>query len=246
MLSKSQIRFVNALHQKKTRKEERLFIAEGIKSVTEFLQSDYVVDTVFYISEAAAKMANFLRNIKAVEISREDLNKISTLTTPQDVLALIRIPEKTAVNPDSFKNTFTLVLDGIQDPGNLGTIIRTADWFGCSAVICSEDTVEAYNPKVVQAAMGSLSRISVHYTDLPDFLKENKIPVFQALLQGTSIYETEFGQEGFIVIGNEGKGISAQVQQAPHLPVTIPNFGNAESLNAAIAASIFCYEIKRK
>lgn len=246
MLSKSQIRFINALHQKKARKEEGLFIAEGIKSVTEFLQSDYIVDTVFYIPDAAAKMAKFLRNIKAVEISREELKKISILTTPQDVLALIRIPEKVKINPADFKNTFTLVLDGIQDPGNFGTIIRSADWFGFPAVICSEDTVEAYNPKAVQAAMGSLSRMKVHYTNLPDFFKQSTLPVFQALLNGKSIYETDFGNEGFVVIGNEGNGISRSAQEIPHISVTIPAFGNAESLNAAIAASLFCYEIKRK
>ncbi|MFA6946048.1 MAG: RNA methyltransferase [Pedobacter sp.] len=144
------------------------------------------------------------------------------------------------------KGSFLIALDGIQDPGNLGTIIRTADWFGLNTIICSNDTAEAYNPKVVQASMGSLARMNVIYTDLGDFLKETELPVFGALLNGKSIYETDFGREGIILLGNEGNGISHKLMDMISYPVTIPRFGKAESLNVAISASIFCSEIRRK
>ncbi len=245
MLSKSQVSFVNALHQKKYRKEHLLFIAEGYKSITEFLQSDYSVDTIFYTPPAAPKLGKFSQKVKLVEISTNELKKISTLTTPQDCLALIHTPQKTILSAESFKNKFTIVLDGVQDPGNLGTIIRTADWFGFSEIVCSDDTVEAYNPKVVQATMGSLARVKVHYEDLTSLLKQTKLPVFGALLNGTPVYETDFGNEGFLVLGNEGNGISESVITTITNKVTIPRFGNAESLNVAISAGIFCSELRR-
>jgi TrmH family RNA methyltransferase len=234
MLSKSQISFVNALHQKKHRKELGLFIAEGSKSVAEFTQSNYNLDTIFHTAGAIPQFANLQPNVKLQEVTAAELKKISTLTTPQDALALVKIPERTNVNPESFKGKFALVLDGVQDPGNLGTIIRTADWFGFSEIICSVDTVDAYNPKVVQASMGSLSRIDVYYEDLPGFL-----------VNGKSVYQTAFENEGFIILGNEGNGISEAVKETNHIAITIPNFGKAESLNVAVSAAIICSEIKR-
>ncbi|KAA8484985.1 TrmH family RNA methyltransferase [Arcticibacter tournemirensis] len=246
MLSKSQVSFVNALHHKKHRKEQGLFIAEGIKSITEFLQSDYSVDTIFCIPDATPKLSKFSQKIKLFETGSAELKKISALTTPQDAIALIRIPEKTNIHPESFKNRFTIVLDGVQDPGNLGTIIRTADWFGFGEIICSIDTVEAYNPKVVQATMGSLSRIRVHYTDLETLLGDAPVPVFGAMLDGQSVYEANLGNEGFLVLGNEGKGISEKVTSKIGRRITIPSFGKAESLNVAISAAILCSELRRR
>ena len=245
MLSKSQISFVNALHHKKARKENGLFIAEGIKSITEFLHSDYIVDTVFCTSAEAPKMSKLSQKIKVIEVSDSELKKISTLTTPNNGLALIRIPQKIDIKPEAFEGIFTLVLDGVQDPGNLGTIIRTADWFGFSSIICSNDTVEAYNPKVVQATMGSLSRMKIFYTNLAEFLESSRLPVFGALLDGEPIYQTNFGTEGFIVLGNEGNGISHAVKEKVTKAITIPRFGNAESLNVAVSAAVFCSELKR-
>ncbi|MGV3703813.1 MAG: TrmH family RNA methyltransferase [Arcticibacter sp.] len=246
MLSKSQISFVNALHLKKNRKDRGLFLVEGIKSITEFIHSKYQVDSIFCCEASLQKFSSISQDVKLVEISEADLKKISTLTTPQDALAIIRIPEKTPLRSESFLNKFTLLLDGIQDPGNLGTIIRTADWFGFSEIVCSEDTVEAYNPKVVQASMGSLSRMSVYYTDLPAFIKDVQIPVYGALLEGVSIYETAFEHPGLVVLGNEGKGISQNVIQLISNRITIPRFGGAESLNVAVSASIICSELKRR
>ena len=138
------------------------------------------------------------------------------------------------------------MLDGIQDPGNMGTIIRIADWFAIGNIICSEDTVDAYNPKVVQACMGSLARVKVHYTSLTEFLPEIKLPVFGALLDGENIYSTDFGKEGLIVMGNEGNGLRPEVQRMVNRAITIPRIGKAESLNVAIATALFCSEITRK
>ena len=245
MLSKSQISFVNALHQKKHRKEQNLFIAEGSKSIIEFTQSNYIVNTIFHTSEATTKLYNLSQKVKLQEVSESELKKISTLTSPHDALALIQIPERTNTVQESFTGKFVLVLDGIQDPGNLGTIIRTADWFGFSDIICSTDTVDAYNPKVVQASMGSLSRISVYHADLNEFFANANMTIFGALLDGRSVYETNFGKEGYIILGNEGNGISEKVKALINTAVTIPKFGGAESLNVAISAAIICSEIKR-
>lgn len=246
MLSKSQISFVNALHLKKNRKDRGLFLVEGIKSISEFVNSNYQVDSIYCLGSSYEKFNDLSPNIKLYEISDSELKKISTLITPQDALAIIRIPEKTPLRSESFLDKYTLVLDGIQDPGNLGTIIRTADWFGFSQIVCSEDTVEAFNPKVVQATMGSLSRIAVHYANLPDFIKEMQLPAYGALLEGEPIYAASFGRPGFIVLGNEGKGISEGVIELITDKITIPRFGDAESLNVAVSASIFCSEIKRR
>lgn len=245
MISKSQIGFIKSLHQKKNRKEHNLFIVEGLKSILEFTNSDYIIDSVYYTEKLMPKLSNLSRNIKFHELSFEELSKISTLSTPQAILALVKIPEQVVMNTDKLKNSFHIALDGVQDPGNLGTIIRTADWFDLKTIICSKDTAEVYNPKVVQASMGSLARMTIIYTDLGDFLKSTKLPVFGALLNGKSIYETDFGKEGIILLGNEGNGVSTDLLQQIKYSVTIPRFGEAESLNVAISASIFCSEIRR-
>ncbi|PWS31436.1 TrmH family RNA methyltransferase [Pedobacter paludis] len=245
MLSKSQISFVKSLHQKKYRKEHGLFLVEGIKSFKEFIKSNFKIHSLFYTSEQYNLLPKLPANINLFEVNNAELSKISTLQTPQGLIALIRIPENEKINQQELKNQFTLVLDGIQDPGNMGTIIRTADWFGFKNIICSEDCVEAYNPKTVQATMGSLARVNVYYEDLNLLLEHNKIPVFGALLNGQSIYETNWGKAGLIILGNEGKGISDGVIEKINQPVTIPRIGGAESLNVAVSASIFCSEIVR-
>jgi TrmH family RNA methyltransferase len=171
------------------------------------------------------------------EISVTDMEKISSLKTPQQITALVKIPVWPALINVKLKQKFSLVLDGIQDPGNMGTIIRTADWFGIAHIICSEDTVDVYNPKVVQASMGSLSRINVYYTNLPEILPQLKLPIFGAMLNGDNIYSTNFG--------NEGNGLRPEVAQLITKAVTIPRKGGAESLNVGIATALFCSEIAR-
>jgi TrmH family RNA methyltransferase len=245
MLSKSQINFLKSLQQKKIRKTHGLFLAEGIKSITEFINSDYQIETLYHHPAFAPKLFNLSKKINLEQTSANDLVKFSSLTTPQEVIALIKIPQWPALLTQNLQQGFSIVLDGIQDPGNLGTIIRTADWFGIQNIICSEDTVDAYNPKVVQATMGSLSRIHVHYVNLPELLKNATIPIFGALLDGENIYKTNFGKHGLIVMGNEGNGIRPEIEALIQKPVTIPLLGKAESLNVAIAAAVFCSEIAR-
>lgn len=245
MLSKSQISFIKSLHQKKFRKESGLFLVEGIKSLNEFITSNYQIDTIYYVSEQYQLLPKLPANITLFEVNNAELGKISTLQTPQGFLALVKTPESKPLNISVLKNKFTLVLDGVQDPGNMGTIIRTADWFGFENIICSIDSVEVYNPKTVQATMGSLARVNIFYEDLSTFLTDINIPVFGALLDGQSIYKTDWGIEGLVILGNEGKGISAEVIKKINQPVTIPRVGQAESLNVAISAAIFCTEIVR-
>ncbi|WP_230150648.1 RNA methyltransferase [Pedobacter sp. Bi27] len=245
MLSKSQISFIKSLHQKKYRKEHGLFIVEGIKSIKEFFQSSYQIHTIFYNSEQYNLLPKLPANINLFEVKNAELDKISTLQTPQGFLALIHIPKNRELALTALKNQFTLVLDGVQDPGNMGTIIRTADWFGFKNIICSADCVEVFNPKTVQATMGSLARVNIYEADLPALLAENTIPVFGALLDGESIYKTQWGAEGLVILGNEGKGISAEVIKKINKPVTIPRIGEAESLNVAVSAAIFCAELVR-
>jgi TrmH family RNA methyltransferase len=185
------------------------------------------------------------QKINFCEISVTELEKISSLKTPQEVLALIKTPNWPALQHDQLKGKFSLVLDGIQDPGNMGTIIRIADWFGINNIICSDDTVDAYNPKVVQACMGSLARVKVHYIPLVDFLTKIKLPVFGALLDGENIYDTDFGKEGLVIMGNEGNGLRPEIAKLVSKAITIPRIGKAESLNVAIATALFCSEITR-
>ncbi|GGI50328.1 hypothetical protein GCM10011425_15400 [Mucilaginibacter galii] len=171
---------------------------------------------------------------------------MSSLTTPQEVLAVIHMPEWPPLTQSNLINRFTLVLDGVQDPGNLGTIIRTADWFGIQHIICSEDTVDAYNPKVVQATMGSLSRVKLHYTNLATLLPQFNLPVLGAMLNGDNIYTANLGTQGLIIMGNEGNGLRPEIEKLITQSITIPRIGEAESLNVAIATALFCSEVSRK
>lgn len=245
MLSKSKISLLSSLQHKKFRREHGLFMVEGYKSVTEFINSAYQVDIVYHTPAIAPKLLNLSRKINFQEISLNEIQKISSLKTPQEVIGLVKIPIWPVLNYKALEKKFSLVLDNIQDPGNMGTIIRTADWFGIQDIICSEDTVDVYNPKVVQATMGSLARVNVHYADLLTVLPQIKLPIFGAMLNGQNMYNTNFGTEGLLVMGNEGNGISAPVEQLITSAVTIPRAGNAESLNVAIATAILCSEIKR-
>ncbi|MGV8878185.1 MAG: TrmH family RNA methyltransferase [Sphingobacteriaceae bacterium] len=243
MLSKSQISFLKSLKQKKFRKEHALFLVEGQKSVKEFIASAYEVDTVYHAEPDAPKLLKLSHNIKSQHVSLNDLDRISNLSSPQAICATIKIPNWPTLKPADLRKKFSLVLDGIQDPGNMGTIIRTADWFGINQIICSEDTAEAYNPKVVQATMGSLCRIKFHYTPLPAFLEQAGLPIFGTLLAGHNIFKIDFGEEGLIVMGNEGHGIREDVRRMVQKAVTIPKFGEAESLNVAVATAIICAQL---
>lgn len=246
MLSKAQISLINSLQQKKFRTHHRLFIVEGIKSVLEFLNSSYKIQRIFCTSQAATKLGNLPQNIKLEEVSEVEFNKITVLKNPQGALALVEIPEENQINDTNLSGKYSLVLDDVQDPGNLGTIIRTAEWFGITNIICSFGTVDVYNPKVVQATMGSLARVQVSYTDIEKFISTTTLTSYGAQLNGQSIYKTNFEPEGLIIMGNEGNGIRDSIIPLIDKSVTIPRIGKAESLNVAIAATIFCSELSRQ
>lgn len=246
MLSKSQISLITSLQRKKFRKQYGLFIVEGIKSVLEFVHSHYNVETIIATTSGLAKLGKIPENIKLDTVTEQEFGKITLLDHPQGALALVRIPVDTGVDEGALLARHTLVLEDIQDPGNMGTIIRTAEWFGFSQIICSVGTVDVFNPKVVQASMGSLSRMKVVYTDLLQLVQRAGICSYGAFLDGESIYETDFGGSGLIILGNEGNGISNELASAVTRRVTIPSFGKAESLNVAVAATVFCSEIARK
>ncbi len=234
MLSKNEVKYIQSLYHKKQRQQEGLFIAEGPKLITELLASDFTIKTIYATEQFLAN--NSVKHPAVTTITEQELERISNLQTPNQVLAVVQQPlPNTAPN---FSSGLSLVLDGIQDPGNLGTIIRIADWFGITQIICSLDTVELYNPKVVQSTMGSFLRTKLWYQDIATTLSLANVPVFGALLEGQSIYEVAKPAAGILVIGSEGNGISNAVLPLVSHPVTIPRIGGAESLNAAVATGI--------
>ncbi len=208
------------------------------------MSSSYRFHSIYAIPEAFEKLQKLGTNIKLFEVNNAEISKISTLQNPQGILAIVQQHNYRKINPIFLKNSLNLVLDGIQDPGNLGTIIRTADWFGFKNIICSLDTADVYNPKTVQASMGSLSRIEIYYTDLANLLT-NQVWVGGAYLDGSNIYNINWPTEGFIVLGNEGQGISENLEKLITHKITIPGLSVTESLNVGISSAIFCSEIKR-
>ncbi|MES2372798.1 MAG: RNA methyltransferase [Bacteroidota bacterium] len=233
MLSKNEYKYIQSLCQKKQRQEERLFIAEGPKLVDELLHSHYTIRKLYALSDWVIKNKDVADVVTVTDI---ELAKISGLQTPNQVLAIVE--QQAPANKPAIKDQITLVLDGIQDPGNFGTIIRIADWFGIKQIVASEDTVELYNPKVIQSTMGSFMRVNVWYQSLPAFLQSAGIPVYGALLNGKNMHGEPPVTEGLLVIGNESKGISKELLPFISHPITIPRLGGAESLNAAVAAGI--------
>lgn len=250
MLSKNQVKFVTSLAMKKFRSEHGLFIAEGVKIVNELLSSSIVVKQLYATKEYLSELEIRNPQPEIYEVSESELQRISQLTTPNRVLAVAEVP-KYELNHEELRDQLTLVLDDVRDPGNLGTIIRIADWFGIPHVICSPTSADAWNSKVVQATMGSIARIKVHYTDLEKFLPAMQLPVYGAVLEGDNIYSKKLQQKGLIVIGNESRGISGAVLAHVTDKITIPNYsgnnqlGEAESLNAAIATAVICAEFRR-
>lgn len=239
MLSKNQIKLVRSLEMKKNRKRENLFVAEGPKVVGDLLQAGFQPHSIFSTTPRE----------KATLVTDEELHRISFLQHPQGLLALFEIPSSPVCQPTALASRLSLALDGIQDPGNLGTIIRIADWFGIDAIYCSADTADVYNPKVVQATMGSLAHVPIIYTDLVELLSKADCPIYGTLLDGEDIYQQPLSPHGVIVMGNEGNGISQEVRPLVTHRLLIPNFSHAsetaESLNVAIATAITCSEFRR-
>jgi TrmH family RNA methyltransferase len=238
MLSKNELKYIQSLCQKKQRTEDGLFLAEGPKLAMELLASDYRVEKLFATAEWLAENRV---NIDATTVTENELAKMSSLQTPNEVLLVCR--QKKDMGEPKFKNKISLVLDGLQDPGNMGTIIRIADWFGIDQIIASEDSVEFYNPKVIQSTMGSFIRVRCWYRNLAEILNKVDVPVYGALLKGQSINKINGLKEGILVIGNESKGIREAVLPFISKAVTIPRIGQAESLNAAVATGIILSHI---
>jgi TrmH family RNA methyltransferase len=250
MLTANTIKFIKSLQNKKYRKEHGLFIAEGPKLVEDLIESDLSIDTIYYTTNWDNPIS--ARGMKFELISQKDMYRISGLTSPSSVLATIKIPQANFLFSD-FSKTIGIALDDIQDPGNLGTIIRLADWFGVEYIFCSKGTVDAFSPKVVQATMGAISRVKLVYVDLVNFLEDtrkNNIPIFGTFLDGEDIYNTDLPLNGIVVMGNEGSGISKSVERLITSRLTIPSFASkgmgSESLNVAMATAIICSEFKRR
>ncbi|HRP89210.1 MAG TPA: RNA methyltransferase [Edaphocola sp.] len=243
IISNNQIKHFRSLHQHKFRKELQQYLVEGVKNVEEWLEEDADVECVIAIKEWYATHLHLLGNIpkeKCLVIIEKDLEKLSGFKTPNQVVLVVNMPKQQSVKIfDDAK--WIIMLDTIQDPGNLGTIIRTADWFGIQDIICSKGTAEQFNPKVIQSTMGSLLRVQCHYENLPDFLeKHSEIPIYAALLDGTPLNGLENFKPGIILMGNESNGISDEVKKLVHHRLLIPRLGKAESLNVAVATGIFC------
>jgi TrmH family RNA methyltransferase len=240
MLSKNQIKLITSLQQKKYRKQEQLFFAEGVKVVQELLQSNFELQDLFTTKQDFISVSK----TKVHAISDAELKKISALATPNSCLAIFKIPKAKEMK----ESGLILALDDVRDPGNLGTIIRLCDWFGIETLFCSDETVDIYNPKVVQATMGSISRVNVVYGDLDNFLVKTKLTVFGTFMDGKNIYQESLPNDGVIVMGNEANGISEAVEKLVTDRIAIPRFGNlqiTESLNVATATAIILSEFKR-
>jgi RNA methyltransferase, TrmH family len=243
MLSKADIRYIKSLQVKKYRKQEQCFIVEGAKSVQELLQSDFHVVTLLGTADFLASI-QFETSFRVEEVSEKDLEGLGDFQTSNSAVAIARMkPNKQLSLPDK---DYALVLDDIRDPGNLGTIIRTADWYGINNVIASAETADFYNPKVINSTMGSFTRTNIFYTDLHQFFDSIKgQAVYGAYLEGQNIYKTQFANGGFIVIGNESRGINESLEKYISQKITIPRVGQAESLNAAIATAIILDNLRR-
>ena len=244
-MTKSEIQFVKSLSDKRAREQSGLFVAEGRKLTGEILQSSFCVRELYYTGQGFA-------DGRGQAISQKEMERISQLKTPTDCLAVVEIPRR-MLSVGRMKGSLVLALDKVQNPGNMGTIIRLADWFGIGDIVCSEDSADCFNPKVVQATMGAILRVRVHYTDLVRFLvqaREADMPVYGTMLEGRDIYSEPLSAEGVIVMGNEGSGLSgdvaAQLSHRLYIPPFPPQRSGSESLNVAVATAVVCSEFRRR
>lgn len=240
MLSKNQIKLITSLQQKKQRFAHQLFFAEGIKGIQELLASNFELVHLYTTQNDFDEVSND----KKVLLDEDELKKITALATPNTCLAVFKIPSEKKI----IESGLILALDSIRDPGNLGTILRLCDWFGIGQLICSKETVDIYNPKVVQATMGSIARVNVNYIDLETFISQTQLAVFGTFMDGTNIYKTDLPQKGIIIMGNEANGISPEIEKLIKNRLTIPRFGTlqkTESLNVATATAVILSEFRR-
>ena len=239
-ISKNQLKLITSLSQKKYRQKHNLFIAEGVKVLNELLNSPFEIETLFCTDDFETTISEK----KVVRISETELKKVSTIKSPNKALGIFKIPKEKALQ----NYGLTIALDAINDPGNLGTIIRLCDWFGVAQIVCSKDTVDCYNQKVVQASMGSLTRVSIHYTDLENYITKSNLDTFIADMDGENVYKTKLPKEGILIMGNEANGVSEEIKSLLQYKISIPRFGETqetESLNVATATAILLSEFKR-
>ncbi|MEO5775931.1 MAG: RNA methyltransferase [Flavobacterium sp.] len=240
MVSKNQIKLITSLQQKKYRIEHQLFIAEGVKVIQELLESNFVLEHLFE-TEAIFEQVSISQK---TAIKEQDMKRISALSSASSCLAIFKIPAAAKINTKGL----IVALDDIRDPGNLGTIIRLCDWFGVTQLLCSHETVDVYNPKVIQASMGSITRVKVNYVDLKDYISQSPLPVFGTFMDGKNLYKETLPKEGILILGNEANGISAELEKSIKNRIAIPRFGDmqkTESLNVATATAIFLSEFRR-
>ncbi|MCK8142858.1 RNA methyltransferase [Flavobacterium sp. I-SCBP12n] len=240
MVSKNQIKLITSLQQKKYRYANKLFFAEGVKGIQELLDSNFELEHLYSTQNDFPEVSNNKKSI----IDENDLKKISALATPNTCLAVFKMPLEKSI----IATGLIVVLDSIRDPGNLGTIMRLCDWFGIQQIVCSNETVDYFNPKVVQATMGSIARVNVNYTDLNSYLQQTQLPIFGTFMNGENIYKSILPQQGIIIMGNEANGISETLEKLVQNRLTIPRFGSlqkTESLNVATATAIILSEFSR-
>ena len=240
MVSKNQIKLITSLQHKKYRIENQLFIAEGVKVIQELLESNFVLEHLF---ETEAIFEQVPISQKKV-IKEQDMKRITALSSASSCLAIFKIPPETKIDTKGL----IIALDDIRDPGNLGTIIRLCDWFGITQLLCSHETVDVYNPKVIQATMGSITRVKINYVDLKDYVLQSSLPVFGTFMDGKNVYSQELPKEAILILGNEANGISSALEKNIKNRIAIPRFGDiqkTESLNVAAATAIFLSEFRR-
>jgi len=241
MVSKNQIKWITSLQLKKYRLEHQLFIAEGVKVIQELLQSNFVLEDLFATEEV---FNSFSVKNKTV-VTEVEMKKITALSSPSSCLAIFQIPKETKI----YNQGLIVALDDIRDPGNLGTIIRLCDWFGIEQIVCSKETVDVFNPKVVQATMGSIARVNIQYLDIKEFISDSDLPIFGTFMDGQNIYSEDLPSDGIIVFGNEANGISTEIEKLVTNRIAIPRFGKlqkTESLNVATATAIILSEFCRR
>ncbi len=243
MISRAKSKFIKSLQVKKYRKQEQCFVVEGKKSILELAESDFEIVMVVALEEFLREYSEKIDEAELVTATVSDLKGLGDFQSNDTGLAVARIKPNLPFSVGI--NEFVLVLDDIRDPGNLGTIVRTADWYGINKIIASNESADIYNTKVLNATMGSFTRVNTYYTDLVPYLTETKLPVIGTFLDGENVHEVNFGHGGLIVIGNEANGISSAIEKLVTKRITIPRFGKAESLNAAVATSIVLDNLRR-
>jgi len=246
MLTKARTKFIKSLKLKKNRKQEGLFVVEGTKNVLELLDSDFSTHSLYATEDFYNSHAEVLKSldIEMLKSSESQLTEMSVFKSNEQALAVVKTKEN---NPLKAVNSeFAIILDGVRDPGNVGTILRVCDWFGVKKVIASEDSVELYNPKVIASSMGSFTRVKVYYTSVVEFITREDGPYYGTFMKGSDVHKFDFGNRGYIIIGSESNGISRELVSMINQRLSIPSYGSAESLNVGVATAIILDNLRRK